>query len=209
MKLLTAHLELSTNFDDRTRERCPSLVFRDGSDISTAIRTDVETPVLPVTANSIEEIIIYDDALSRVIDEEAWLVELARALVPGGTLRLTLPASGIWAWLDAMNAYRYIVDISKRGDQPNAALPTGWNRHYRREEVENLLMQAGLSDVQIHGQNNAWQEATMLTGLIAGNWVKGDRETELKIFSRLGRRDPRARTIPGTTTWSITACKAR
>lgn len=208
MTILTAHLELSTNFDKRTRERCPSIVFRDGSDIVISIRTDVETPVLPYSSGSIAEIVIHDDALSRVIDEEAWLAALAQILAPEGVLRFTLPASGALAWLDAMNAYRYVVDITRRGDQPNAALPTGWNRHYRRDAVVALLSAAGFTNVKVHSQNNALNEARMLLGLITGNWLKRDRETELRIFPRFGQRDPRAGGIPGTTTWSIAVRKA-
>ncbi len=170
-----------------------------------SLPTDETTPMLPFEDDSIGELIIHDDAISRVIDEEMWLQELARVILPGGTLKLTLPAAGALAWLDAMNAYRYITDISHRGDEPDASLPTGWNRHYSDAHVRTLLDSSGLLLQEISRQNHMLSEARMLVGLMRNNWIRGDRADESQLFPRLGRRDPRSHSSLIGGTWSITA----
>lgn len=207
MEMIRAHLRLSTNLNGSTRERCPDVVFtRHGEEVA-VLRTDVEQPQLPFDQSSVAELIIHDDALSRSIDEEVWLAEFARVLKSGGRLRLTLPAAGALAWLDTMNAYRYIADISGRGHAPDAANPTGWNRHYTREHITRLLTGAGFSNPSLHRQNNALRELGFLGGMLLNNWIREDRRSELRLFPQFGHRDPgdRARFI--TTTWSITATK--
>lgn len=205
MMIVHTHLRLTANFSSRTRERCPLVVFTMDGDEIASLPTDETNPVLPFDNDSIDELVIHDDALSRVIDEEVWLVELARVLSPGGVLKLTLPAAGPLAWLDAMNAYRYITDITHRGDEPDAALPTGWNRHYSDKHVRTLLDSAGLQVVKLSRQNYALNESRMLLGLLRENWIRGDRKAEHGLFPRFGKRDPRSHSSPIGGTWSITA----
>lgn len=189
MKTLSARLELSRNLKGRARERCPNVVWTiDGESIAT-IRTDSELPTLPLADGEITQLEICDDALSRVIDEAAWLGECQRVLAVGGNIRLTLPASGPLAWLDGMNLYRYVVDISKRGDTPDSTLPTGWNRHYSREDVSLLLHDAGFEAVTFRPANYASQEGRMFAALVCKNFFGGDRRAEFEHFPRLGQRD--------------------
>ena len=207
MKTLHAHLQLSTNLDGSTRDRCPNLVFTmDGEELA-AVRTDTREFNLPLDAGSLDKLVLFDDALSRSIDEEAWLGEFARVIAPGGSLHLTVPAEGPLAWLDTMNAYRYIADISGRGNAPDAANPTGWNRHYTRSHIHRLMTGAGFAAPEIHGQNHALQESGLLLGLIMENWIRKDRNAELRLFPRFGQRDPRNRSGVLASTWSITAHK--
>lgn len=173
-----------------------------------AIRTDTEQPMLPMDDGEIGELVIHDDALSRVIDEEAWLREVARVLAPDGTLRFTLPAENWLAWLDTMNVHRYITDVSGRGHAPDAANPTGWNRHYTREHVIRLVTGAGLEAPKISGQNNAVQEARFLVRMLWRNWIRKDRGAELELFPRFGRRSPNGRSGLIATTWSVSARKS-
>lgn len=207
MKMINAHLRLSTASEGHTRERCPDVIFSESDRDLISIRTDTEQPELPLHDGSVGELVIFDDALSRTIDEEAWLQEFVRVIAAGGVLRLTLPAEGALTWLDPMNAYRYIADISGRGTAPDAALPIGWNRHYTQQHVRQLLTDANFAEPEIHGQNYAWQECRFLTGMLVGNGLRGDRTTELRQFPRFGRRDPYKNPSAIATSWSVTARK--
>lgn len=209
MKTMIVTLRLSPNLNGRTRQRCPDVVASiDGVEIA-AIRTDVEKPRWPLQNGEVDLVDIQDDALSRVIDEEAWLAEFARVIAAGGQIRLTLPASGALAWLDTMNAYRYIADISKRGQAPDAALPTGWNRHYSPENISSLLTGAGLAHVSVQRTSYALEEVAFLTTMLWRNWIRGEREAEREAFPRFARRTAGQRHSPAGTTWSITASKLR
>jgi hypothetical protein len=207
MKTVRAHLQLSSHLSGRTRERCPSLVFSDSGDVVAAIRTDVDKPELPWHDGEVDEFVINDDALSRSIDEHAWLAEFSRVLARGGALRFTLPAEGPLAWLDAMNLYRYIADISGRGQAPDAALPTGWNRHYTRNHIRAMLKDSGFAPPRISAQNQATKEVGMMLAFISRNWVLGKRDTERRLFPRFGVRSPRGPSMLPATTWSVSARK--
>lgn len=207
MKTMIATLRLSTNLDGRTRERCPDVVVSiDGAEIA-AIRTDVEQPRLPLADGELGLVKIQDDALSRVMDEEAWVAEFARVIAAGGEMRLSLPASGPLAWLDTMNAYRYIADISKRGHAPDAALPTGWNRHYSPGNITALLAGAGFANVSIQRSCYAHKEMAFLATMMWRNWIRGERTAEQEAFPRFASRIPGTHRFPLVTTWSITARK--
>lgn len=208
MNMLVAHLELSDEIDGKSRERCPDVVFvQDGVEVA-RVRTDIEEPALPFADGVITHIDLYDDALSRVIDEEAWLQELHRILTAAGTIRFTLPMAGALAWLDAMNLHRYAVDIGKRGTQPNAARPTGWNRHYTKDDIVNLCKVAELTITDIRSSGHALDEAQMAARLFVSNWLLGDDTVEQRLFPRFGRRSPDDRSAALGTTWVITAQKA-
>lgn len=203
MKTLIATLRLSDSTSEQTRERCPDVVFTLGGSDVAAVRTDTERPKLPFADGEIGSIEIRDDAMSRVIDEAAWLAEMSRVLIPNGTFQLTVPADGPLAWLDTMNIYRYIADISKRGDAPDASQPTGWNRHYQREGVILLLADAGFDSIQLQSTNYSDREIGMLATLFWKNWVRGERSAERTAFPRFGARRTGERRFPLRTTWSV------
>ena len=209
MKTLIATLKLSASTSGRTRDRCPDVVFSHNDAVIAAIRTDTEKPNIPATDAEYNRIEFRDDAISRVIDEPTWLAEISRILAEGGELLLTLPAHGPLAWLDAMNIYRYMVDIGKRGNEPDAALPTGWNRHYPREGITTLLTDAGFENIRLRSANYAVQELGMLTALVWRNWIHGARDAEREAFPRLGARQPGKKLFPLRTTWSISAVKRK
>lgn len=208
MNILVAHLRLSDNIYGPARDRCPDIVFTLNGDAITAIRTDCEMPQLPIANGACDHIEIWDDAISRTIDEETWMAEMARLLNNDGTLRFTLPKAGRLAWLDAMNMYRYAVDIGKRGTQPNAARPTGWNRHYDREEIKRLCAWVGLEAGLIEPANYAVDEIRTMTGLMVSNWLRNDDHTEHQLFAQFGSRAPDARRSKIGTTWVVT-CRLR
>lgn len=212
---LTLIPELSTNLrDSRTRERCPDIRFIEHAshgcrDIGT-MRTDVEKPRLDLPDGAVRRI-DAGDALSFVIDEPAWLAELSRVLEPGGTIRMAVPASGPLAWVDARNAYRYIVDILGRGDAPDETLPTGWNRHYAARDLFAMLIDAGFSDVRLMRVGLGLAEPVQLGGLLLGNFLFGQRDTELRMHplrQRLEHIDERI-PVPGIgARFAITARRA-
>jgi SAM-dependent methyltransferase len=182
---LTLTIEPSTNIHaSHTRERCPSARFdlesADGTRHVVTLRFDVESPRLDLPDASIDRIEV-GDVLSRVIDEAAWLAELARVLRPGCVLRFRVPAGGPLAWYDARNIYRYVTDILGRGDNPDDTLPTGWNRHYGVDDVIALVRDAGFANVEVQRVGIGLAEAPQLAGLMAGNFLLGKRETELRL----------------------------
>lgn len=206
MKMMHARLRLSTSLSDKNRERCPDVVFTLNGEELAAIRTDTEQPQLPPGDGSLDGVVLHDDVLSRAIDEEAWLLEVARVIAPGGNLRFTVPATGPLTWLDSMNLYRYLVDISHRGDAPDVALPTGWNRHYSRNDIQQMLLTAGFDMPVVHSQNYVRSEIRFLVGLVRDNWIGGNRVAERQLFLQYGRRDPGKHSFL-TTTWCVEARK--
>ncbi|MFM9105398.1 MAG: hypothetical protein ACKOWF_01710 [Chloroflexota bacterium] len=97
----------------------------------------------PVTAwpfadAAFHRVLLLDD-LAVVVDDEAAVAEAARVLVPGGDLLLRVPAEGPLAWLDAPNAARYLRDITRLGRRPAETSALGWRRHYREEDLREIL----------------------------------------------------------------------
>ncbi|MFN8592074.1 MAG: methyltransferase domain-containing protein [Thermomicrobiales bacterium] len=112
--------------------------------------------------------VVLLDELALVVQEEEALAEAARVLLPGGILLLRVPASGRLAWLDGYNAYRYLRDISHRGQPLAETRGVGWRRHYRRADIRDLLRPhfrmrrlrgfgLGLSDASRLGLNLFWR----------------------------------------------------
>ncbi|HWV25150.1 MAG TPA: hypothetical protein VNZ58_13240 [Thermomicrobiales bacterium] len=186
-------IELSTETDwQKTRERCPTIHFctEDGTRFA-SFTTDNERPRLPLPDTSVASIDL-DRVVARVIDEEAWLRECRRILVPVGEIRFTVPADGPLAWIDARNTYRYAVDIIGRGQEPDDTLPTGWHRHYKRSDIERMLDTAGLKAASIRRVGTGLPEIPQLAGLVVGNMLLGQRDTERRLHSlrsRMERRD--------------------
>lgn len=207
MITIRAHLELSESNADQSRERCPWVVFASDDHEVVRRRTDAERLSLPYPDGGVGQITLHDDALSRVMDEEAWLAELGRILTPGGELRFTVPKTGAFCWLDAMDVHRYAVDIGKRGDAPDASLPTGWNRHYGAAELRDLCRDVGLNVDSVTTINYAVDEVRLIAGLLWRNWIRGDRDAERELWPQFGRRDPEGKASLAGTTWSVTARK--
>jgi SAM-dependent methyltransferase len=87
---------------------------------------------------SYDAIVLLDELALTVLEEEA-LAEAARVLRPGGTLLLRVPAEGGLAWLDGYNAFRYVQETTDRGYRLREAGGVGWRRHYRRQDLGDLL----------------------------------------------------------------------
>jgi SAM-dependent methyltransferase len=87
---------------------------------------------------SCDAIVLLDELALTVLEEEA-LAEAARVLRPGGTLLLRVPAAGRLAWLDGYNVFRYVQETTNRGKRLPEAAGVGWRRHYRRDDLRDLL----------------------------------------------------------------------
>ena len=87
---------------------------------------------------SYDAVVLLDELALTVLEEEA-LAEAARVLRPGGVLLLRVPAAGRLAWLDGYNVFRYIYEITNRGLRLPESIGVGWRRHYRRDDLQELL----------------------------------------------------------------------
>lgn len=199
---LRLSLQPSEILDGKTRDRCPSIICttsgEEGNQLVDTIRTDVKTPHLNIDDQTVS-LVDANDILSRVMDEQAWLRELHRVVIPGGHLSLTLPASGPLAWLDARNIYRYISDVTGRGDPPDTTLPTGWNRHYYDDEAKKLVVDAGFEILAFERTGIGLPEVPQLAGLLVGNFLLGRRNTEARMHPLRERMESldQELTVPG------------
>lgn len=199
---LRLSLQPSNNLDGKPRQRCPTIICttsgEEGNTLVDIIRTDEETPHLNIDDQTVS-LVDANDILSRVVDEQAWLRELHRLVIPGGHISLTLPASGPLAWLDARNIYRYINDVTRWGDPPDTTLPTGWNRHYHDDEARALVEGAGFEILAFERTGIGLPEIPQLAGLLVGNFLLGRRDTEMKLHPLRERMESldQELTVPG------------
>jgi len=141
------------------------------------------TPHL-ATASIVSPGIMALDVLEHVVDEEAWIACFAHLLAPGGSLTIRVPVEGPVAWLDAFNVFRYVQDVTGLGKQPLETKMKGWRRHYRQADLEEMLVRAGLTPVEVTRSGSPHHEIPHLGALAWGTIVRGDRETELRAGAR-------------------------
>lgn len=133
--------------------------------------------------------IVALDVLEHVIDEEAWITCFARLLESGGSVTIRVPLEGPVAWLDALNVFRYVQDVTGLGKQPLETKMKGWHRHYRQGDLEAMLRQAGLTPVEVTKSGSPHHDVIQLGALAWGTIVRGDRETELRAMQRRNRAE--------------------
>ncbi len=136
------------------------------------------------TASIVTPRIVALDVLEHVVDEEAWIACFAHLLAPGGSLTIRVPVEGPVAWLDALNIFRYVQDVTGLGKQPLETKMKGWHRHYRRTGLEGMLERAGLKPVEVTRSGSPHHDIPHLGALAWGTIVVGDRETELRAGER-------------------------
>jgi len=193
----TAHT-LVLGLDDRTTPPRVTFAVRLAGDTtivsptpSAKIGVDIVAPRLPY-ANARFATIVALDVLEHVLDEECWLAELARITRPGGRLTLRVPATGPLSWLDALNIYRYVVEMSGRGRAPQQTQPIGWHRHYPRRDLTALLTAAGFRPLTARRAGTGMDEIPTLAGLMILDWLLGRRNAErtaLRASAKLRRWD--------------------
>lgn len=178
---------------------------------STPARIGVEVvrPRLPYADERFDTVVALD-VLEHVLDEERWLAELARITRPGGRLTLRVPATGPLSWLDALNIYRYVVEISNRGTAPRQTQPIGWHRHYSHRELAAMLSAASFRPISAHHAGTGLDEIPGIAGLMTLDWLLGLRNAERKVHrarARLQRLDDKLRIGPIGTELIIEAVR--
>jgi SAM-dependent methyltransferase len=176
------HLRLDFSFP-RADEDSPHISVRhaDGDEFA-RIASKEEQPRLPLADASVASVDARD-VLEHVRDEQAWLAEIARVVIPGGMLLLRVPLDNGLAWLDALNIYRYLGGVTGSGDdEPLETLPTGWHRHYRTADITGLIEDAGFGVDGIESEGMPLGEIGHLAGLIATSFTRDAEASQRRLF---------------------------
>ncbi len=187
-----------------TDEVTPEIALRDASGaLISAISTREPLPCLPLPNMSVGAVSAID-VLEHVHDEQAWLGELARVLIPGGGLMVRVPLENLMAWADALNMYSYAADVLGIETEPFETIPTGWHRHYTRDELPALLELAGFEITNVSTQGTPLLEFPHLAALLTSN-VLGSEALQRRmggLFEKLraGPRLPLPASVASTVT---------
>lgn len=111
------------------------------------------------------------DVLPLLPDDQGTVDEAARVLRPGGRLVVRVPYRGPLAWLDALNLYRYVSDITGRGPKPPEAKTVGWRRHYHRRDIQDMLGAHRFRVLAVTGTGLGLREAVRLALLLLFRWL--------------------------------------
>lgn len=125
---------------------------------------------LPIATGSVDRLTCRE-ALEVVHDDEALVREMARVLAPGGTLQLLTRNRSALAWLDGVNLYHYLRDISGRGPYPPESFDCGWRRSYRMDDLAGLLRQHGLAVAASGSHGTGIVELGDLVLLLRYRWL--------------------------------------
>jgi hypothetical protein len=178
-----SHLRLEFRLPE-VDEESPQILVRQlpGGEIA-RIATSEPHPRPPLPDASIARVEARD-AVEHGHDEQAWLAELARLLAPGGELLVRVPLDNGAAWLDALNIYRYVSDLTGRGvdTAPLETLPGGWHRHYRVDDIVGLVECAGFDIRAVEAEGMPLGELGHLAGLIASGLSQDAAESQRRLF---------------------------
>lgn len=154
----------------RNGERAAAVTF------SPAERAKSLAPAVPAA-----ERVVALDVLEHVVDEESWLAAFAALLPPGGELVVRVPLEGPLAWLDALNMYRYVQDITGWGKTLEETKMKGWHRHYRETDVRRMIAQAGFQVTRVERSGSPHLEAAHFAALAWRLLVQGEPDAERPI----------------------------
>lgn len=173
--------------------RNPTIQLTDtnGKTIASIPTTEPE-PNLPIADASVGTIRALD-ILEHVHDEQIWLAELSRILMPNGELIVRVPLENSLAWLDALNIYRYVADVTGRGPQPRETLPTGWHRHYAPGDLPAILELAGFRVTTARSEGLPLGEPFHLAGLLMSGVILQRPHSERRLFDLRARINRRSR----------------
>jgi SAM-dependent methyltransferase len=150
------------------------------------------------------DVVVLLDELARTVREEEALAEAARVMRPGGILLLRVPAAGPLAWLDGFNIYRYARDFSRRGRPLAETAGVGWRRHYRHQDLRDLLLpHFQLRSMRRFGIGIA--EGPRAALLLFWRWALDSRRGDAAIRDvprRLERLEGRL-AVPGMGYWRV------
>ena len=161
----------------------------------------------PFPDGAFDAVVLLDQLALTVREEEA-LAEAARVLRPGGVLLLRVPATGPLAWLDGYNGYRYVRDITRRGQPLPDTRGVGWRRHYGEGDVRDLLL-PHFRIRALHGAGIGLTEATRLGLNLAWRWALRSERGEEAIRAateRAARWEGRV-SLAGRGYWLVAAAE--
>lgn len=153
------------------------------------------SPNFSAFTGGVDEIVALD-VLEHTRDEERWLAALAELANPGARLTLSVPRQGPLTWLDGLNLYRYLQDITDRGLAPRETRPTGWHRFYTEREILAMLEAAGFRVEAIERRGINLPEPARLATLVLGDWLLDRKGTERRARAIAHHLTPLDRRIP-------------
>ena len=143
------------------------------------------------------DVVDCDSVFAYVRNDEGLANELARITAPGGRVRLTVPAKGPLAVLDAFNMHRYLVDISKRGLRPFETADIGWRRHYSEGDLALLFGPRHFTLATVRRSGLGASETMRLSGFVLFRWLRPSRDG----YMRLSRAAERLRQAESQVEW--------
>ncbi len=173
-------MDLSTHTDDNKTVVRVCLRSNGTNQIVASIPVEEAEPDLRLPEGSVKRIVALD-VLEHVLDEEAWLAAMASSLAPGGTLVVRTPLEGPLTWLDSLNMYRYVQDITGIGKDLEETKMKGWHRHYRRHELARMLEDAGLRVSTVVASGSPHLDVLQFGALVWGGMVRRDTEIEHSV----------------------------
>ncbi len=206
-----AHLRLELMLPEPGHKTPHIALFNEHGTELTRIPTAEPAPCLPLDDASVRTVSAID-VLEHVHDEQMWLAELARVLVPDGDLTVRVPLENLMAWADALNIYRYITDVTGLGRDLVGTMPTGWHRHYAPSDLPALLELAGFEVTDTTTQGLPLEELPHLAGLVVGNILLDHHTTERRLARMRKRLEDRPRLrLPRSiaTTMTVRASRVR
>ncbi|MGH2558716.1 MAG: class I SAM-dependent methyltransferase [Thermomicrobiales bacterium] len=123
------------------------------------------------------------DVLENVRDDEALVDELARVLAPGGRLLLRVPRAGPLAGLDPYNLYRYLVDITGRGNRSPEIDELGWRRHYSLAEIDRVLGSGRFHVSHWATEGIGGEQLTTFGGMVLFRWWRHKEPSYERVAS--------------------------
>lgn len=130
---------------------------------------------LPFADRSIDEI-DCGHVFAYVRNDEGLARELARVVRQNGRVRLSVPATGLLAGLDAYNLHRYLVDVSGRGLRPFETAEIGWRRHFGIEDLRLLFPESEWTITRLERTGLAIDQAVRLGGFVGFRWLRPSRD---------------------------------
>lgn len=154
--------------------------------IEDATTVGATTTALPYPDASCE-FVDCGTVFAYVRNDEGLARELRRAVRPGGTVRIRVPATGPLAVVDAFNLHRYLVDLTKRGLRPFETADIGWRRHYSLRDLTELMDPEAFAVAEHFRYGVAASEAIRLSGFALFRWLRPSRD-RYRAVSRFAER---------------------
>ena len=134
--------------------------------------------------------------LAYVRDDEGLAAELGRIVRPGGSVSISVPATGPLAGLDAYNMHRYLVDVSGRGLRPYETAEIGWRRHFSLDDIRLLFPESHWDITSRERSGMAIEEMIRMAGFVGFRWLRPSRDRYRKISALADRIETVERRLP-------------